>query len=361
MEAVLADSTREQKRYLDFRKKRYRENRNFVDNSYFMIKEVFAHKTSFIENKKIYPINIVDQGEIRCQGIAVYAKELPEYIQLCFFESRAGEEDAVRLLADRTAAYGRENGCRRMVVGLNGHINYGLGFLASHFDEINSFSASANPSYYNDYFKGMGCGEVRLNTYRIGAVDDRLERYRAFIDKLGRNYTFRYFDKRRFDTFAQIYTDLNNQTFGGHRYYFRRHYKEDREMLKELFLFMKEDSLIFAFDHDKPVGFILWYPDFNELAKKGEIFGAKHFVKNIFLNRKIRTAKIMEYGVLEEYQKAGLPMGLIDRVFGAMKRYGIQNVETSWILEENKDSNSFCQALCDGSYKEYAVYEKSIG
>lgn len=360
MEAVLAEDKKEQKRFLDFRKKLYRDNGIFVDNSYFMIKEVFAGKTSFTRNKKIYPLNIVQDGEVLCQGIVVYASDLPEYIQLCFFESLDNNAQAVRLLTDRAVQYGRENNCGKLVAGLNGHVNYGLGFLCSHYDEPNSFSAAANPEFYNGYFKDAGFDVIKLNSYLIKAVDGRLDRYKGIIDKIDRNYEFRRFDKKRFDYYSKIYTDLNNQAFGGHRYYFKRNYQEDREMLKELFLFMKEDSLIFAFDGDRPAAFIMWYPDFNELAKGGDIFGAKHFFRNILHNQKIRTAKIMEYGVLEEYRKAGLPMGLINQVFLSLKNYGTDRVETSWILDENKDSNSFCRALCDCGYKEFAVYEKKL-
>ena len=38
-------------------------------------------------DKEIYAINIEDKGSILCQGFVIYTKELPEYIQLCFFES----------------------------------------------------------------------------------------------------------------------------------------------------------------------------------------------------------------------------------------------------------------------------------
>lgn len=131
-------------------------------------------------------------------------------------------------------------------------------------------------------------------------------------------------------------------------------------MLRELFLFMKEDSLIFAFQGEKPVGFILWYPDYNELGQKGDIFGVKHFVKNLVWGSRIKTAKIMEYGVLEENRRSGLALALISQVFESLKSYSVTRAETSWILEENRDSNSFCQAICDGGYKDYVTYEKDI-
>lgn len=360
MKIVTADQKKDEKEFLKFRKTIYQQNKAYIDNSYFMIREVFRKQTSFIDGKEIYPMNVVRDGRTVCQGIAVYAKDLPEYIQLCFFESLPGQQDAVKMLVDKTIEIGKKNQCRKIVVGLNGHVNYGLGFLSSHYDTVNSFSATANPLYYHEYFKGMAFSEIKMNTYVIHKIDSRLENFRKLLDKLDRAYTFRSFDKKRFAADAKIYTDLNNKTFAGHRYYYRRTYREDIEMLKELFLFMKEDSLIFAFEGETPVGFIMWYPDFNELGKQGDIFGAKHFFKNIFFGSWIQTAKIMEYGILDENRRSGLALGLINQIFQNLKRYRITRAETSWILDENKDSNSFCQAVCDSRYKDYVTYEKDI-
>lgn len=357
---VTADHKKEEKQFLKFRKTLYQRNKSYIDNSYFMIREVFRKQTSFINGKEIYPLNVVRGGRIVCQGIVVFAKDLPEYIQLCFFESLPDQAQAVKMLVDQAIGIGKKKGCKKIVVGLNGHVNYGLGFLSSHYDTVNSFSATANPSYYHEYLKGMDFSEIKMNTYVIHKIDSRLENFQKLMDKLNKAYTFRNFNKKRFAEDAKIYTDLNNKTFTSHRYYYQRTYQEDVEMLKELFLFMKEDSLIFAFEGDIPVGFIMWYPDFNELGKKGDIFGAKHFIKNIFWGHRIKTAKIMEYGILDENRRSGLALGLINQIFKNLKRYHITRVETSWILDENKDSNSFCQAICDSRYKDYVTYEKDI-
>lgn len=360
MKAVEVNNRKTQKKFLDFRKKIYKNNPVFVDNNLFMIKELFAGKTSFTDNKEIFVYNIEENNVVLCQGMIVYTGMLPEYVQLCFFESEPDAYEAVKLLVDKAVEIGTVYGCEKLVIGLNGHVNYGLGFLNSDYDEKNSFSSSVNPEYYNTYFRQMNCDEINLNTYKIDVIDNRLDRYQAIINKINRNYTFKYFDKKQFDYYSRIYTDLNNICFAKHRYYYRRNYAEDKEMLKELFLFMKEDSLIFAFDDDKPVGFIMWYPDFNELAKQGEAFGAKHFIKNIFLNKKIKTAKIMEFGILEEYRSVGLPIALIHQIFLSLPKYNITKVDTSWILEENKDSNSVCRAICDDTHKRFVVYEKRI-
>ena len=96
MKAVEVKDKKAQKKFLDFRKKIYRDNPVFVDNNLFMLKEFFAGKTSFTENKELFVYNIEDKDVVLCQGIIIYTKMLPEYVQLCFFESLPNVNEAVK-------------------------------------------------------------------------------------------------------------------------------------------------------------------------------------------------------------------------------------------------------------------------
>jgi len=361
MQEVVVKTKKEKEKFLKFRRKIYNDHPIFVDNNSFMIKQLFSNKTCFSDNKEVIPIYIEDDNfNIKCECIAVYTKELPEYIQLCFFESEKNESAAVKMLVDKVIEIGKKYNCTKLVVGLNGHVNYGLGLLNSHFHIKNSFGVSGNPSYYNDYFKELRCEEVFLNTYVWSDMDSNVNKYSGIINKANSAYSFEFLEKDKLDYYSKIYTDLNNKCFSGYRYYYNRTYKEDKEMLKEMLLFMKPDSLIFAFKDSEPVAFIFWYQDFNELVSPGEEFGIKTYIKNLFLNRKIKKGKIVEIGILEDYRKSGLAFGLMNQAYLRMKKYGIKQGESSWILEENVDSNSICKATCDDLYKRYVVYEKDI-
>lgn len=360
MNIVEVKTKRQQKRFLVFRKKCYRTNGCYVDNQYFMIRQMFAEKSCFADGKEVLAVWVEDKGRILCQGILVYAKELSEYVQLGFFESEPEQEAAVDLLIEKGTEFGRERGCKRLVIGLYGHVNYGLGFLADRYGEKNSFSAAGNPAYYNEYFEKAGCESVYLNSYKTATFGENIKRYEKIVNRVESIYTFRNFNKKNFEEDARLYTRLNNLCFSSHRYYYRRKDEEDLEMLKELFLFMKEDSLIFVYEGDKPIGFVMWYPDYNQLAKAGEIFGVRHFFRNLLFRKRIQAVKVMEFGVLEEYRRKAIPLGLVHRVYCAAMKRGISKAETSWILEENGDSNSVCRSVCEEVYKRYVVYEKEI-
>lgn len=360
MKIIQVTSKKEQKKYIDFRKEILGKNTPFVDNDIFMIKDLFKGKTSFTNGKQVDVVYVEEAGKILCEGMIVYTEKLPEYIQLSFFVSRENVQEAVQMLLDTVTETGKRYGCTRMVVGLNGHVNYGLGLLASGYEKKNSFAAAINPAYFHGYFKGFEA--YTMSSYKIARISDQMDRYAALFRKVEKNYTFRTFDKKHFERDAKVYTDLNNKCFNRHRYYYPRTYQEDIEMLKELFLFMKEDSLIFAYDGEEPVAFIMWYPDYNELAKPGEAFGAKHFIRKILCKNKLETAKVMEYGVLEEYRTVGMPLVLIHQVSLIVKeKYpGITKGETSWVMDQNEDSAGFCRAVCDDVNKRFVVYEKEI-
>ena len=112
MNLVEVKNKKQQKKFIDFRRKIYANANKYVDNNLLMIKELFSEKTSFINDKNIYVFNVEDNNKVVCQGIIVYAKKLPEYIQLCFFESEPNQEKAVNLLVNKAIGIGKKYKCK---------------------------------------------------------------------------------------------------------------------------------------------------------------------------------------------------------------------------------------------------------
>ena len=72
-----------------------------MDNNLFVLKELFQRKTSFTKQKRIFVYNVEEDDVVVCQGLIIYAEQLPEYIQLCFFESEPNQDSAVKLLVEK--------------------------------------------------------------------------------------------------------------------------------------------------------------------------------------------------------------------------------------------------------------------
>jgi hypothetical protein len=122
-------------------------------------------------------------------------------------------------------------------------------------------------------------------------------------------------------------------------FYYERCVDEDYELLMELSPFIKGGSLLFAERDKEPIGFMLWYPDINQLK-------TDRFV-------------IAELGVVPEYQGSGAVLGLFLRCFELVQgKYDL--CETSWILDENLRSKGFGYRWGAEEYKRYKVFEVSL-
>ena len=104
---------------------------------------------------------------------------------------------------------------------------------------------------------------------------------------------------------------------------------------------------------------MLWYPDYNQLIPEGKNIGVDTFVKNKLFSDKIDTFKIIEMGVLSEYQNTGAILGLFNQCYNYTKnRY--DHYETSWILNSNFKSKNFGVKWAEEEYKHYKVYEIEV-
>ena len=115
MQTEIAVSKKLQNKFLSFRKKVYGEKKLYVDNSYFMLKEIFSDKLHFTKSLSITPLMVEDDGaNVLCEGIIAVANDLPEYVQLCFFEALEGVSEAVNKLVDEAVKIGKSKGCKRL-------------------------------------------------------------------------------------------------------------------------------------------------------------------------------------------------------------------------------------------------------
>jgi len=116
---------------------------------------------------------------------------------------------------------------------------------------------------------------------------------------------------------------------------------------------------LFVEKNEEPIGFMLWYPDYNELMKSGESIGISTFIKNKLFSKKITTFKIVEIGVIKREQNKGAILALFEYCFQCIKGR-FRNFESSWILKENEKSKTFGIKWSDGESKKYKAYIKEL-
>lgn len=352
----------EEKEYLDyykFYKSVYKNRPRKKDDMASMVLSILKNKSTLNKRIKMKPLLVYSEGIPIMGTILAQVDEMESYIQMSFFEAVSADEAAFSLLLEETKVTGLLWGAESIAGSLNIHVNYGLGFLSSHYDQDASFGMNYNPDYYNTLFLKTAFKSIDLVTYKQSMKDFELPVSEGLLKRINSKYTVRTMDYKAFKRDIQIYTDLNNDAFQQHLFYFKRKFEEDYELFKPFKLLLKEENLLIVEKDNSPVGFMLWYPDYNELIPPGKTLSIKTVIDHKLLHKKISTFKLVEMGVIESEQKSGAILALFDALHQRTKdTYDF--CESSWILKDNKDSSNFGIKWSEGEYKTYAAYTRSI-
>ena len=347
------------KAFLNFYKNQYLNNDLKRDTLSGMLKNLLNGSTKLCKSVDTEPVMVVHNNEITMISVIAHAHRMPEYVQICFFESDKFNMEAFELILERAKRMAKEKKASKLTASLNIHVNYGLGFLSSNYDKKQSFGSAHNPEFYNDYFEKSGFETIEMVSFKKNMVNSPELINNNIREKLNEIYTVRKANFRNFKKEIEIYTKINNEAFGDHLFYYTRKTEEDYELFKDLKYLMKEENLLFVEKAGVPVGFMLWYPDFNEIIKKGETVGIKTVIKNKLFHNKLKTFKIVEMGVIPSARNRGAILALFDYCFKCTKGR-FNTMESSWVLSENIKSKSFGIKWADEESKHYKAYVKEI-
>lgn len=356
---LISVTDRNRKDFLKFYKSQYLNSDLKRDTMSGFLKNLLTGKSELSKSVYTEPVMVMDNNEITMISVLAHAQRMPEYLQICFFESDKFNMDAFNLILDKATITAKERGAYKLTGSLNVHVNYGLGFLASDFDKKQSFGSAHNPEFYNDYFGKSGFVTIDMVSYKKDMVNSPGLINKSMREKLNMFYSVRKADFKNFKHEMEIYTEINNKAFKDHLFYYHRKTEEDYELFKELKYLMKEENLLFVERGGAPVGFMLWYPDFNEIIKKGETAGIMTAIKNKLFSHKIKTFKIVEIGVIPEEKNKGAILALFDYCYKCTKgKY--DTMESSWILSDNLKSVSLGIRWAANVSKHYKAYIKEI-
>lgn len=364
MELKFVTTKNEIKQFIGLGKEIYQGNPYYRDSMSEILKLFLDHKTCYLKNGSFFPFIVQDQHQNKILLRAAYMinRKMPDTLMIAFFEAAKGVPEAVSIMLEEGRKIAALHQCTSIVIGLDGHINYGLGFLASHFDVTPCFGFPYSPEYYLDYFRGLKA--YQFTSFLTDLSQFNLKKEETILRRLQRHqYTFRCADFNQFDRELRIYTDLNNDAFQDHLWWADRSYEEDYELLYPFRRFIRGENLLIAEKAGIPIGFMLWYPDFNQLIPPGKGLGLQALVRNKLGGRqKIDRLKIAEIGIKPEYQGTGAVLGLFALLYqlvGGRYRY----CEAGWVEENNLKSKGLGmhweQVGCQ-EYKKYKAYQMML-
>ena len=341
----------------------YTEDTFFKNNKSGTFRIVCNPRGVFYHNTIQRMIGVWDCGEILCQCVFIKHKAY-DAVSVSFFEAKQNTSDAVDLMMNAAADFAFINNAKQLEISLDGHCDYGVGFaVCEQAAKPPLFGESYNPDYYHNFFSD-GYTATCLTSYTdsFDSIEAKVKDYLPAMQRRGSDITITPADFHSFPDTMKRYTDLNNTIFIDHRYCFHREYAEDMELFSGMKILLSPSNLLFARKNGRDIGFLLMYPDFNELVPLKKGAGVNTYLRHKLLREPMRTMKIVQIGVLSEFKTGETILLLFAEGSRQIKRHYpyIDRITSSWILDENKASRSMVSRLVPGVHKRYVAYEKKV-
>ena len=314
--------------------------------------------TAFHRHASVIPCIMYEGTKVVGRCAFINDQKLADYVQVSFFEALPGLDGIVDCILEKSRSLFPQ--CRRVVIGLNGHLNYGAGILLNHFDEPPVFGLPYTPPYYPEYFKSLDRKTMISYHFPTKPFIDRINDFSDTVSLSG--ITIRNLSKKVLRRDIEIYTYLNNTCFRKHPLWADRTSDEDYELFYPFRFFIKEENLLFAELNGEVIGFLLWYPDFNQLVRAKQHLGLIHLLRYYFVNP-ISTCRFTQIAVVPRCRKKPVAFALIRSLIHQVRKTRYIFAVGGYIFEENKNSMAMSQRYFERIMKEkldpyhrYAVF-----
>ncbi len=346
MHLISLDTKKQKKAFLKFHAQLYAGDKNYVCTENFALEDMLFAQTAFTRGCTVRPVAVVEGKRTLAQAMLIYSPRLP-YVQMGFFDGLSGQDAAVELLLAAAKEMQKEVGAKGVVVGLNGHISYGVGILTEGFAYKNSFDSIYNKEYYKGYFHaGRAQG---LSTFKT-ELQPAVERFPK-LD--ARNIRIRKCDVKNFKKEMTLMGELCEKTIAKTQLYFPTDPLHFYELTAALQPFLTPEDLLFA-ENEKgeTVGFLFSHPDFNQMLEGGREYSLLGIgYRFLFHKKKIDTVKINAIGSLSPRATCALLEAFAKQVEG---KY--QYVETTFIWDNNRKSAAIAERTLGAPHRKYEVY-----
>jgi len=355
-----AEGPLSRRRFLGLPARWHREEPAFRATEDDLIALLCFGRSVFRSRADVLPFLVRVEGRITGRLALIRDHLAPERVLVGWFDALPETPPVLEVV--REEARRRFPGARTVVAGLCGHLNYAAGFLLNRFDQPPVFGLPWNPPHLPDHFRSLGRVH-RMVSYRFPNLPF-YEMARAFAPTFDPGaYRVRPLDKGRLRRDAAIYTGLNNACFQGHPFWTDRRVEEDFELFHPFRFLIRPENLLFVEHRGEPVGFLLWYPDFNELVGPGRRLGMTSVARYRLANP-IRTVRLTEIGVRPDHRGGPATAALVLAMIQAVERGPYTECEGGFIFEENQGSLGMTLKFLSRAfgkplepYREYAVFE----
>jgi len=278
------------------------------------------------------------------------------------------DPDTFQLLLETACDWLKGRGMKHVQGPFSFSINDECGLLVEGFDTPPSFMMGHARPYYADRIEALGYSKAKdLLAYRLGTdfvVPKAMDR---LIAKSSKRISVSPLRRTHVKEDLTILRNLFNDAWANNWGFVPFTREEFDELGRNLVHLVPRDFIQIAAVDGKPAAMIVVLPNLNEAARdlNGRLLPLGWLKLLWRLKRhKLRTARITLMGVRQEYQNSRLGIALAYKVMDAVRPpaavQGIEEVEMSWVLEDNNRLRHIIKTLGGDPYKHYRIYEKDI-
>ncbi len=247
-------------------------------------------------------------------------------------------------------------------------INQECGILVDGFDTPPVIMMPHSPRWYGRLLEEQGYLPAKdLLAYKV-RVDFEIPRVmQVLINRFSSRATLRTLKRNHFDEEMETLRDIFNDAWSENWGFIPFTREEFAELGTSLRLLLPDEFIQIAEVDGKAVAFMVGLPNLNEvlIELNGSLFpfGWLKIIKKI-RNKEIRTGRIPLMGVRKQFHNTPLGLALACLVIDAPRQAGIargiEEVEMSWILEDNVAMRSILDSIGSKQYKRYRIYGKTL-
>lgn len=338
--------------FLEVPKQLYRNDPNWVCPLDMEIENTFnPEKNASFKNGEASRWVIVNTNGSLAGRIAAFFDKTKAYHNpqptggIGFFEC-INDQQAADLLFDTARNWLASKGMQAM----DGPVNFGenfvnWGLLVEGFEQ-QGYGMPYNFPYYKDLYEKYGF-RVFFEQYSFhdNFSRDYPEQMRKFGERFWKkpDYAFRHLNMKKAKDFIRDLTNMYNLVWADfHENYTPLKFEDLYQIFNESKALLDERFIWFGYYKGQPIGFLIAFPDLNEVFKKlknGRLTPLNILRLMYYKRRAITRCRLLLSGVIPEFQRTGVVGGIYVKLTDTMRAAGLKELELSWVGDYNQTVN----------------------
>jgi len=279
------------------------------------------------------------------------------------FEIANNPEASILLLSEVERVLG-EAGCDRIIGPVNLTTNDETGFLLDGYDRPPTFMCNYCHPYYHGLMEQWGMRKLMdVFSYETKHGHVFPSKYYRVVERVSRGSRVKLdrFDRRRAKDQIKQIRYIYNESFKDTYCFVPISEGEARELADGLLSFADLNLVWIASYDNQPVGFILGFPDINEvfIHMNGRV-GLIGLIRLLSARWSVKGVRVAAFGVLPQFRSLGIEAALVYKVHQRINTRPYKRIEFSVVMENNVRMRRILEAFGFELTKKYRLYQKEL-